>query len=46
MSLKPKENGTITARLAPGTYTLVCSLFAGTPDSHEVRGMTTTLRVR
>ena len=46
VSLKPKEDGTITARLAPGSYTLVCSLFAGTPDSHELRGMTTTLRVR
>lgn len=46
VSLKPKEDGTITARLAPGSYTLVCSLFAGTPDSHELKGMTTTIRVR
>jgi hypothetical protein len=46
VSLKPKESGTITARLAPGTYTLVCSLFAGTPDSHEALGMTTTIRAR
>lgn len=46
VSLKPKEDGTITARLAPGSYKLVCSLFAGTPDSHELKGMTTTIRVR
>lgn len=46
VSLKPKESGTITARLGPGTTTLICSLFAGTPESHEALGMTTTLRVR
>lgn len=46
VSLKPREAGTITARLAPGTYTLVCSLFAGTPESHEALGMRATLRVR
>ena len=46
VSLKPGEAGTITARLAPGTYTLVCNLFAGTPESHEALGMKTTLTVR
>ena len=46
VSLKPTESGTITARLAPGTYTIVCSLFAGTPESHEALGMATTLRAR
>ena len=46
VSLKPAEAGTISVRLEPGTYTLVCSLFAGTPDSHEARGMKTTLTVR
>lgn len=46
VSLKPKESGTITARLVPGTYTLVCSLFAGTPESHEALGMRATLRAR
>ena len=46
VSLKPSESGTITARLAPGTYTLVCSLFAGTPDSHEALGMKTVITVR
>ena len=46
VSLRPAEAGTISVRLAPGTYTLVCNLFAGTPDSHEAKGMTTTLTVR
>lgn len=46
ITLKPGEAGTIDARLAPGTYQIVCSLFAGTPDSHEDRGMKFTLTVR
>ena len=46
VSLKPGEAGTITASLSPGAYTFVCSLFAGTPDSHEARGMRFTLTVR
>lgn len=46
VDLKPGEAGTISARLRPGTYTIICSLFAGTPDSHEDRGMKFTLRVR
>jgi len=46
VSLRPAEAGTISVRLAPGTYSLVCNLFAGTPDSHEAKGMKTTLTVR
>lgn len=46
ISLKAGESGTLSARLAPGTYTLVCSLFAGTPQSHEQLGMSATLRAR
>ena len=46
VSLRPSEAGTISVRLAPGTYSLVCNLFAGTPDSHEAKGMKTTLTVR
>ncbi len=46
VSLRPKEAGTITARLEKGTYSLVCSLFAGTRDSHEAAGMKTTITVR
>ena len=44
--LKPGEAGTIDARLVPGTYRIVCSLFAGTADSHEAKGMAFTLRAR
>jgi len=44
--LKPGEAGTIDARLTPGTYRIICSLFAGTADSHEDKGMAFTLRVR
>ena len=46
VSLRPAEAGTISVRLEPGTYTLVCNLFEGTPDSHEAKGMKTTLTVR
>ncbi len=46
VTLRPAEAGTISVRLTPGTYTLVCDLFAGTPDSHEALGMKTTLTVR
>jgi hypothetical protein len=46
VSLRPAEAGTISVRLAPGKYSLVCNLFAGTPDSHEAKGMKTTLTVR
>ena len=46
VSLRPSEAGTISVRLTPGTYTLVCNLFEGTPDSHEGKGMKTTLTVR
>lgn len=46
VTLKPGEAGTIAVRLRPGRYAVVCSLFAGTPDSHEDRGMKFTLTVR
>ncbi len=44
--LEPGESATITARLAPGTYRIICSLFAGTPESHEDRGMWTVIRAK
>ncbi len=46
VSLMPGESGTIVARLRPGNYRLVCTLLAGTPQSHEELGMRTVLRVR
>jgi hypothetical protein len=33
--------GRLVVNLAPGRYKLYCSLFAGTPSSHEVFGMVT-----
>ena len=33
--------GRLVVDLAPGRYKLYCSLFAGTPSSHEVFGMVT-----
>ncbi len=44
--LGPGENGTIVADLPAGEYRIVCSLEAGTPQSHEDLGMWTTLTVR
>ena len=44
--LKPGGSTTITADLAPGTYHVFCSLFAGTPESHEALGMHFELTVR
>jgi plastocyanin len=37
---------TIVARLPAGTYQLYCSMFAGTPQSHEMLGMHTLITVR
>lgn len=37
--LAPGTNGTVAATLTPGRYKIYCSLFAGTPDSHETQGM-------
>ena len=37
--------GRLVVNLAPGRYKLYCSLFAGTPDSHEERGMVASVRV-
>jgi plastocyanin len=37
---------TLTAKLAPGRYKLYCSMFAGTPQSHEMLGMLSSITVR
>jgi plastocyanin len=37
---------TIVAKLPAGTYKLYCSLFAGTPQSHEMLGMLAEITVR
>jgi hypothetical protein len=45
-ALKPGDEAVMTPRLAPGRYRLICSLQAGTPESHEDRGMWFTLDAR
>jgi plastocyanin len=37
---------TLVAKLAPGRYKLYCSMFAGTPQSHEAMGMLASITVR
>jgi plastocyanin len=37
---------TIVTKLVPGTYKLYCSLFAGTPQSHEMLGMHALITAR
>jgi len=44
--LEPGEGATFRADLAPGAYRVVCTLFAGTPESHEGRGMWTVIRAK
>jgi hypothetical protein len=44
--MQPGGSARVAAQLAPGTYRLICSLFAGTPESHEARGMHALLTVR
>lgn len=37
--LAPGADATLTVTLGPGRHRLYCSLFAGTPESHEALGM-------
>jgi uncharacterized cupredoxin-like copper-binding protein len=46
VSLAPGASAEVVANLHPGSYRLFCSLFAGTPESHDVRGMHALLTVR
>jgi plastocyanin len=46
ISVAPGTSGTLAANLPPGTYHLVCSLYAGTPQSHEALGMHAVITVR
>lgn len=43
--LQPGGSDQVVVVLPPGEYKLVCSLFRGTPISHETLGMVSTLRV-
>jgi plastocyanin len=46
VSMQSGGAATIVAKLPPGTYKLYCSLFAGTPQSHEMLGMLALITVR
>jgi plastocyanin len=46
LPVKPGESGTLVIALRPGSYRLYCSLFAGTPESHDALGMHNTIDVR
>jgi hypothetical protein len=42
--LGPATSGTLRVTQTPGPWKLYCSLFAGTPDSHEDQGMAAVIR--
>ena len=44
--LPPGESGSLQVTLPPGTWKLYCSLFAGTPSSHEALGMAAYVTAR
>jgi plastocyanin len=44
--LQSGASTTLTEKLAPGRYKLYCSMFAGTPQSHEAMGMLSSITVR
>lgn len=44
--LAPGASESFQATLTPGAWKLYCSLFAGTPSSHEALGMVAYLRAR
>jgi plastocyanin len=46
IALKAGTNGTLIVALKPGSYRLYCSLFAGTPQSHDALGMHAVVDVR
>jgi hypothetical protein len=44
--LPPGAETELRATLTPGTWKIWCSLFEGTPESHELLGMVTTIQAR
>ena len=44
--LAPGTSGTLQVTLTPGPWKLYCSLFAGSPDSHEAQGMAAVIRAK
>lgn len=45
VDVPPRESRSLVATLGPGQVKVYCSLFAGTPGSHEALGMSTTIEV-
>jgi uncharacterized cupredoxin-like copper-binding protein len=46
VAVHPGESGTLVVALKPGSYRLFCSLFEGTPQSHDALGMHATIQVQ
>jgi plastocyanin len=46
LPIKSGQSGTLIVSLKPGSYRLYCSLFEGTPESHDALGMHNTIEVR
>jgi hypothetical protein len=46
VALAPGASTEVRATLTPGTWKIWCSLFEGTPESHELFGMVTTIEAR
>jgi hypothetical protein len=46
VDVPPRETRTLVVQLSPGNVKLYCSLFAGTPGSHEALGMSASIEVR
>ena len=44
--VKPGQSGQLIVALKPGSYKIYCSLFAGTPESHDALGMHSTIEVK
>jgi hypothetical protein len=45
IAVPPRETRSLTVQLAPGRTKVYCSLFAGTPASHETLGMSAQIDV-
>jgi hypothetical protein len=46
VAVPPGESRSLVAQLGAGQVKLYCSLYAGTPESHEALGMSATIDVR
>jgi uncharacterized cupredoxin-like copper-binding protein len=46
VAVHPGQSAPLVVSLKPGTYRLFCSLFEGTPQSHDALGMHATITVQ